>query len=70
MPDNERSWVKWIIAALLGGAITGYLVSALLKIVLANTKWIVITNWITPIFVILSLLFVLAAYTKEKEDTL
>lgn len=70
MPENERSWIKWIIGALIGGVITGYLVKSLLKIVLEGSRWITITSWIIPIFVILSLLFMLAIYTKEKEDTL
>lgn len=70
MPDNERSWVKWIIVAVAGGALSGYLISSFLKIILEGTKWVVIAGWVTPIFVILSLLFVLLVYTKEKEDTL
>ena len=70
MPDNERAWIKWIIGAVIGGAGCGYLTSALLKIVLADTKWMFITSWITPLFVIVSLLFVLFLYTKEKEETM
>ncbi len=69
--DNEnRSWFVWVIVAFVAGGILGYVTTKLVKLVVMGAQWEFLINMITPLFIVLSLLFVLLLYQKDKEDTM
>lgn len=69
MSSEDKLWIKWIVFAIIAGALVGKCISIILSLFLSET-WTLLINMIIPATVILGLVIVLYLYQREKEKTL
>ncbi len=70
MRDEDRRWIKYIIAAFIMGGVIGYFLSKVLALVLTGPTWALLIKGSVPLCIIAALLIVLYAYNREKNDTI
>lgn len=69
MRSEDKLWIKWIIFAIIVGALVGKCISVVLGLFLSET-WALLINMVIPATIILGLVSVLYLYQRQKENTL
>lgn len=70
MDNIESKWIIKIVIALIGGLISGQLVSFLLGLILTGQEWELLLGSIVPLFIVIGLLYVHSQYQKEEDDVI
>ena len=70
MNEQDKGWIKYIVAAMLLGFIIGEFLSHLLGLFLTSASWALLVNVVIPLCMIACLLIVLYLYQKDKDDVL
>jgi hypothetical protein len=68
MNDIDKSWIKWIVAAVVLGFLAGELIYRVLDIVIVSASFVLLKNLAVPLCVIVGLLIVLYFYNKNKYE--
>lgn len=68
MSETDKKWLKKIVINVGIGAACGFIVKALMKLIVPT--WTLLINFAVPALVVVALFVTLYQYNKEKENML